>query len=114
MARVLEDLAPAALLDDAAEIHHGDPVADMLDHAEIVADHDVGEPHLVLEFEQQVDDLGADRDVERRDRLVADHQLGLQDQGAGDADALALAAGEFVRIAVGLVGPQADLGHHVA
>ena len=41
------------------------------------------------------------------------HQLGLQDQGARDADALALAAGEFVRIAVGLFGPQADLGHHV-
>ena len=86
---------------------------DMLDHAEIVADHDVGQPELVLELEQQVDDLGADRDVERRDRLVADHQLGLQDQRAGDADALALAAGEFVRVAVGMLGTQADLGHHV-
>src|SRR5438477_11076478 len=48
--RILEDLLPAALLDDTAEIHHGDTVADMLDHAEIVADHDVGEPHLVLEL----------------------------------------------------------------
>src|SRR5262245_16141097 len=38
MARILEDLLPAALLDDATEIHHGDAVADMLDHAEIVAD----------------------------------------------------------------------------
>src|SRR5216684_1012501 len=66
MARVLEDLAPAALLDDAAEIHHRHPIAHMLDHAEIVADHDVGEPHLVLEIEQQVDDLGADRRSEER------------------------------------------------
>src|SRR5438093_1036167 len=40
MARILEDLPPAALLDDAAEIHDGDAVADMLDHAEIVADQD--------------------------------------------------------------------------
>ena len=55
----------------------------MLDHAEIVADHDVGEPHLVLEIEQQVDDLGADRDVERRHRLVADHQLGPAGSGRG-------------------------------
>ena len=39
--------------------------------------------------------------------------LGLQDQRAGDADALALAAGEFVRVAVGLLGPQADRGQHV-
>src|SRR5690348_1696419 len=38
MARILEDLLPAALLDDAAEIHDGDAVADMLDHAEVVAD----------------------------------------------------------------------------
>src|SRR6266851_6062466 len=53
MARILEDLLPAALLDDAAEIHHGDAVADMLDDAEIVADHDVGQPHLVLELEQE-------------------------------------------------------------
>ena len=113
MARVLEDLLPAALLDDAAEIHHRHPVAHMLDHAEVVADHDVGQAHLVLELEQQVDDLGADRDVERRHRLVADHQLGLQDQGAGDADALALAARELVRVAVGVLGAEADLGHHV-
>src|SRR4051812_49061651 len=33
MTRVLEDLLPIALLDDAAEIHHRHPVADMLDHA---------------------------------------------------------------------------------
>jgi hypothetical protein len=39
-----EDFAPVAVLDDAAEIHHGDPVAHVLDHAEVVADHDVGEP----------------------------------------------------------------------
>src|SRR3984957_10117550 len=54
MTRILEDLLPAALLDDAAEIHHGDPVAHMLDHAEIVADHDVAEAHFLLEIEQQV------------------------------------------------------------
>src|SRR6185437_4788303 len=107
MARVLEDLLPAALLDDAAEIHHRDAVADMLDHAEVVADHDVSQPELVLELEQQVYDLRPDRDVERRDRLIANDQLGFQDQRAGDADALALAAGEFVRVAVGVLGTQA-------
>src|SRR3979490_694445 len=60
MAWILEDLLPAALLDDAAEIHHGDTTAHMLDHAEIVADHDVAEAHFLLEIEQQVDHLGAD------------------------------------------------------
>src|SRR3981081_1421046 len=91
MARILEDFLPAALLDDAAEIHHGDPVAHMLDHAEIVADHDVSEPHLVLEIEQEIDDLGADRDVERRYRLVAAYTLLVAVQAAGGDHTLASA-----------------------
>ena len=62
-------------LDDAAEIHHGDPVADMLDHREIVRDEQIGQPELVLQVHQQVDDLRLDRHVERRDRLVADDQI---------------------------------------
>jgi len=61
-------------------------------NAEIVADHDVLKPISSLRSSSRLIDLGADRDVERRTRLVADHQLGPQDQGAGDADALALGA----------------------
>ena len=37
------------------------------------------------------------REVERRGRLVEQDEFGLQRDGAGDGDALALAAGEFVR-----------------
>ena len=44
-------------------------------------------------------DLRLDRDVERRDRLVGDDELRLQDERARDADALALAARELVRVA---------------
>src|SRR6266480_1626220 len=40
-----------------------------------------------------------DRDVERAGRLVEHHHLRLHDQGARDGDALALAAGELVRVA---------------
>ena len=39
-------------------------------------------------------------------------QLRPVDHGARDADALALAAGEFVRVAVDLLRQQPDLGHH--
>src|SRR5829696_9936255 len=38
MARTGEDRLPAPGLDDAAEIHHGDAVAHVLDDAEVVAD----------------------------------------------------------------------------
>ena len=40
------------------------------------------------------------RDVERGDGLVEDEQIRRDGQGPGDADALALAAGELVRIPV--------------
>ena len=49
---------------------------------------------------QQVQDLRLDRDVERRDRLVADDQARLDGERARDADALALPAGELVRVAL--------------
>jgi hypothetical protein len=36
-------------LDDGAEIHHGDPIGDVLHHGEIVRDEDVGEAKSVLQ-----------------------------------------------------------------
>ena len=65
-------------------------------------------PALALQVLQQVDHLRLDRDVERRDRLVAHDQLRAERQRAGDADALALAARELVREVGHLRGPQAD------
>ena len=57
---------------------------------------------------QQVDDLRLDRHVERRDRLVGHDQLRVERERAGDADALPLAAGELVRVAVVVLGVEAD------
>ena len=108
MLRIAPDLIAAADLDQGAEIHDGDAVGDVLDHRQVVADEEVGDAELALEVLQQVDHLGAHRHVERRHRLVADDELGAERQRAGDADALALAAGEFVRIALLGVGRQAD------
>jgi hypothetical protein len=67
-----------------------------------------GQAELALEVLQQVDHLRLDRHVERRHGLVADDQLGLGGERAGDADPLALAAGEFVRIAERMPGREAD------
>src|SRR6185295_9926445 len=44
----------------------------------------------------------------RGERLVEHEQLGLERQGARDADALALSAGELVRVALGVRNRQAD------
>jgi hypothetical protein len=61
-----------------------------------------------MRTEKQVHHLRLHADVERAHRLVADHQLRLAGKGAGDGDALALAAAELVRPAARLLGPQAD------
>ncbi len=66
------------------------------------------EPELLLEVVEQVEDLALDRDIEGGHGLVADDELGVQGERPGDADALALAAGELVRVAmdVALVEPD--------
>ena len=90
-------------LDDRAQVHHGDAVGDVADDGEVVRDEQVGERELLLQLLEQVDDLRLDRDVERRDRLVRHDEVGVQGQRPGQADALALAAGELVRVAAGRV-----------
>ena len=85
-------------LDDLPQVHDRDPVRDVPDHAQVVGDEDVGQAQLVLQVVEQVDDLGPDGHVQGRDRLVGDDQPGIQGQGPGHADALALPAGELVRV----------------
>ena len=59
---------------------------------EVVGDEEVGEAELRLQVLEQVDDLALDRHVEGGDGLVADKNLRLHGERAGDADALALTA----------------------
>ena len=87
------------LLDDVAAAHHGDRVGDVVDHREIVRDEQVGQAEGALQVLEEVEHLCLHRDVERRDRLVAEQHLRVQRKGAGDAETLALAAGKRVRIA---------------
>jgi len=105
---VVVDLVAAAAFDDAAEVHHRDVVAEVFDDGEVVGDEQVREAELLLQFAKQVENLRLDGDVQRTDRLVADDEAGVERQGAGDADALALAAGELVGVAVSVFGFEAD------
>ncbi len=58
---------------------------------------------------EQVQDLRLHRHVQRRDRLVRDDDIGCRQNGAGDADTLALAAAQFVREMRGERGIEADI-----
>ena len=70
MARRVRASRGGSDLDDAAEIHHRDAVADVPHDREIVRDEQDREAELALQVAQQVEDLRLDRDVERGDRLV--------------------------------------------
>jgi hypothetical protein len=72
-----------------------------------VGDEEVGQIELRSQVRKQVEDLRLDGDVQGRHRLVADDELGTESKGAGDADALSLAARELVRVAPRVVAPQA-------
>ena len=74
-----------------------------------MGDKQVRQPELPLEILQHIDHLGLNGHVQGGDGLVADDELGIDRQGAGDADALALAAGELVGVAVGVLPHQAHV-----
>src|SRR5215210_7062737 len=108
VARLAVERRPVGDLHDLAEVHHGDPVRDVLDHGEVVGYEDVGEVELLLQVLQKVDDLRLDRDVQCRDGLVADDQARVQRDGPRYPDPLPLAARELVRVAVVVLGVEAD------
>ena len=105
--RALVDVVPRPDLDDLAEVHDRDAIGDVTDEREVVGDEQVRETEVALQRLEQVDDLRADRDVERRDGLVEHDHLWVERERAGEADALPLPAGELVREPVRVLGAQA-------
>ena len=55
-------------------------------------DEKVGQVEFLLQVLEQVDDLRLNRNVECRDRLVANDELGVQRERSRDPNALTLAA----------------------
>ena len=106
--------AVGRLLDDLPEVHHGDPVGEEFHGRQVVGDEQAAEAAVALEVGEEVEDGRLDGDVEGRGRLVRDEQVGADGQRAGEGDPLALSAGEFVRMPVGVLGAQPDLGEEFA
>ena len=114
MQRLGKDFLLRPLLYRMAQVHHQHVVRDMPHHGQIVRDKEVSEPQFVLQIRQQIQNLCLNRHVERRNGLVGHHQLRAEHEGAGDGNALALAAGEHVRVALGKFRAQAHTLEHGA
>ena len=70
----------------------------------------------LVQFAEQVEDLVGRLGVEIPGRLVGDNESRIGDDGAGDADALLLAAGKLARTMLHPVGQadQVEGGFHLA
>ena len=98
---LLVDFGRRADLDDLAVVHHRDAVGQRHRLFLIVGDDDEGEAEIDLQVGQLELGLLAQLLVERPERLVEQQHLGLLGERAGKRDALALAAGKLVRLALG-------------
>ena len=104
--RLLGVAAGDLVADDAALVELDHAAAHVVDHLAVVGDDDDGRAGLVDPVEQLHDPDRGDR-VEVAAGLVGQQQRRVVDEGAGDRDALLLAAGELVGVAVEL-GREAD------
>ncbi len=80
----------------------------MLHDGQVVGDKQICGTELVLQFLEQVQNLGLNGHIQSGNRLVADNQLGLQRKCTGNADTLTLTAGELMRITVDVLGVQSN------
>ena len=106
---VVVDLLGVSVFHDLPQVHDGGIVGHVPHCRQIVGDEQEGDVELVLQNLQQVHHLGADGDIQRRNRLVEHNQLGVGHQGAGHGDALTLASAELVGILVCLLPMQPHL-----
>ncbi len=95
-----EQVIDRCRLDHTTQVHHDDPIAEVLDDAQVMADKQIGQAQLVAQVHEQIEDLRLNRHVQRRHRFVAHQQFRLHRQRPGNPDALALATAELMRIAL--------------
>ncbi len=75
----------------------------MLNNTEIMGNEQECQPILFLQILQEVDNLSLNRDVQCRNRLITDNDLGIHSQSPGNSDPLPLSAAELVWIAAGMI-----------
>src|SRR5580704_10221931 len=114
IARVRRDLVSVAIFDNLAVVHHGDPVADIPYHGQVVRYEQVRHARGVLYLLEQVEHPYLCGQVQRRDRLVAHDELRRQGQGPGDGYPLALTSAELAGQAAERIAREFDLVEQVA
>jgi len=89
---VLDERVGRRQLHDPPGVHDRDAVGEVARARKIVGDVEEGQVPLLLQLREQIQDLRPTRGIDHGDRLVGHEVVGLQHHGAGDRDALTLAA----------------------
>ena len=84
----VEDGGSETDLHQPPEVEDRDAVRDVAHHTEVVGDKEIGDPLPLLELDEEVEDGGLDRHVQRGGRLIADDQPRCPGEGLRDRDAL--------------------------
>ena len=92
MPRRVVDVARFTELDEFAEVHHADPVGDVMHHREVVRDEYVSEALLLLEVREQIEHLRLDRHVESGHWFVGYQESWAEGERARDSETLSLPA----------------------
>ena len=112
--RPLEQLLRLRQLRDLAGVHHEQPVGEVAHERHVVRHEDHREPQLPLQLLDLHHERALRDDVERRGRLVHDHELRREEQRHCDHRALPHPARELVRIAVQVHRIDRDEPQHLA
>nr|WP_261984436.1 hypothetical protein [Rhodococcus sp. WS3] len=107
VARITEYLVTTAELNDLTQVHHRDPMADLFNDCQVVADEQVTKPETILQVDHEVENACLDGHIEGGNRLISNDKLRLEGKGSSDADALALPPRELVWVVFPVFGCQA-------
>ena len=104
--RIFDQLNRRSGLRYLAVPHHHSTVANPLHDAQIMGNEQVGKAELLTKLHQQIDYLRLNRDIESRNRLIANDELRFHCHSARNANPLALPAGKLVGITINHVRRQ--------
>ena len=95
------------------QIHDHNSICNVADNREVMADKDIGQTVIFLQLFKQVDYLGLNRNVQSRNRLVADNNFWLKHNSASNTNTLALTARKLMRVAVLELKVKANFLHNL-
>jgi hypothetical protein len=109
----LQQLPGRAALHDPAQVQHGGLLAQLAHDREVVRDEQIGQLPFGAQPRDQAEHARLRPHVQGAGRLVQHQQPRLHAERAGDRDALALPAGQLMRVPGREVPVQAHLGQQV-